>query len=921
MRNSHNLPVFMLSITLCGSTAWGATIRGTVVDPSGARVGRAEIRIASAHGSVIGQTVSADDGRFELSGFPSGMYVLRVEATGLQPKSVPVLVGEPDPQPIETRLDLVTSTTQVSVIAERGSASLVQESPQVVAAHDRADLLRRPLANIGQIMDASPGVTAQETTRGQVSLLMRGLTGYQTLLLVDGIRYNTSIFRSGPNQYLAWIDPSQAQGVEAVLGPSSSQHGSDSLGGTVNVTTPIPRYATGDSISLHGQAGLWGSSADMSAGGDLLLSLGTPRLSWTGGGNARKLNDLRGGGGTDSRNAFSRFLGMDDGAVTGLLGSRMQDTAFAQIGFQNKVAFHPSATHSLTLQHMYSDQRNVRSYRDQIGGVGRLQALTSPQRLNFGYARYEKIRAGFLDSLAGTFSINSQTDGYRRQDLRPVNPIIQDNSRVDAFGYAGQGQTHLGSRVAIVFGGDIYRESINSTRFTFNPVNGVTTQNRALYPNNSRYITSGLFLQGTAELIPHRLRGLVGIRWTRASFQTQGMDNRDASGASLGVTDSFQRFPFFSFNTSLTYQITKAWSISGLAGRGIRAPNATDLSSIGVTTLGFDVSASDALLAKALVGSDGGESAVSAGRPFRSLRAENLTSYELGVRYVGSKLYIRVQGFDSELQDPLVGRTLVFPVNGVPTSIGGYTVRALPQTQAQAQQGVVTVATPLTPRAVRSIANEGAIRYYGLESHFHFRVSRQWNVGSSYSYLAGRELFPNRPVRRLPPQRLNTSVRYSPSGKVWLEAISAFTGSQYRMNGGDYDDDRMGASRSRTTIADFFAGGYAGQYIAPGPDGRTATADDIFRPTGETLRQIQDRVLPLGAVVNGILVSSAATRVPLYLGSPKWWTVGLRGGYSLTETLSLDVAAMNLTDRNYRIHGSGTDAPGIDVSVSLRYVF
>jgi hemoglobin/transferrin/lactoferrin receptor protein len=921
MRFTHSLPTFVLSIILCGSTIWSATIRGTVVDPSGARISRAEIRVASAQGSVIGQTVSADDGRFELSGFPAGFYVVRVESTGLQPKSWPVLVGARDPQPIETRLDLVTSTTQVSVIAERGSASLVQESPQVVSVHDRSELLRRPLVNIGQILEDSPGLTAQETTRGQVSLLMRGLTGYQTLLLVDGIRYNTSIFRSGPNQYLAWIDPSQAQGVEAVLGPSSSQHGSDSLGGTVNVGTPIPRYSTDAVASFHGQAGLWGSSADMSAGSDLLLSLGTPRFSWVGGANARKLNDLRGGGGTDSRNAFQRFLGMSDDAVNGLLGSRMQDTGFAQTGFHNKVAVHPSATHSLTLQHMYSDQRNVRSYRDQIGGVGRLQALTSPQRLNFGYARYEKIRVGFLDSLAGTFSINSQTDGYRRQDLRPVNPIIQDNSRVDAYGYAGQGQTHLGSRVAVVFGGDMYRESIASTRFTFNPTSGVTTQNRALYPNNSRYITSGLFLQGTAELIPHRLRGLVGVRWTRASFRTQGADNRDASGASLGVTDSFQRFPFFSFNTSLTYQITKSFSLSGLIGRGIRAPNATDLSSIGVTTLGFDVSASDALAAKALVGSDGGESAVSTGRSFRALRAENLTNYELGVRYVGSRLYVRAQGFDSELKDPLVGRTLVLPVDGVPSSIGGYAVRALPQTPAQAQQGVVTVATPLTPRAVRSIANEGAIRYYGVESHFQFRVSRQWNVGSSYSYLAGRELAPNRPVRRLPPQRLNASVRYSPSGKVWLETVAAVSGSQYRMNGGDYDDDRMGASRNRSSIADFFAGGYAGQYISPGPDRRSGTADDLFAPTGETLRQIQDRVLPLGTIVNGVLVSSATTRVPLYLGSPKWWTVGLRGGYSLTETLSLDVAAMNLTDRNYRIHGSGTDAPGIDVSVSLRYVF
>ena len=53
----------------------------------------------------------------------------------------------------------------------------------------------------------SAGVFIQKSTHGAGSLFVRGLTGNQTLILIDGIRLNNSTFRYGPNQYLNTIDP------------------------------------------------------------------------------------------------------------------------------------------------------------------------------------------------------------------------------------------------------------------------------------------------------------------------------------------------------------------------------------------------------------------------------------------------------------------------------------------------------------------------------------------------------------------------------------------------------------------------------------------------------------------------------------------------------------------------------------------
>ena len=52
-------------------------------------------------------------------------------------------------------------------------------------------------------------------------------------------------------------------------------------------------------------------------------------------------------------------------------------------------------------------------------------------------------------------------------------------------------------------------------------------------------------------------------------------------------------------------------------------------------------------------------------------------------------------------------------------------------------------------------------------------------------------------------------------------------------------------------------------------------------------------------------------------GTPGWWTLNIRGGVKLFEYTRLTLGFENLLDRRYRPHGSGVNAPGFNVSVSL----
>jgi outer membrane receptor protein involved in Fe transport len=147
------------------------------------------------------------------------------------------------------------------------------------------------------------------------------------------------------------------------------------------------------------------------------------------------------------------------------------------------------------------------------------------------------------------------------------------------------------------------------------------------------------------------------------------------------------------------------------------------------------------------------------------------------------------------------------------------------------------------------------------------------------------------------------SLLHSSRRGFYGEIRAIFTGRQERLTGGDLDDERIGASRSRRDIAAFFASATAAPFISEG----------VFVPTGETLAQIQERVLP------GTLSETA--RVPLYNATAGWARVDVMGGFPVGERTTIQAGVMNLFDRSYRVHGSGVDGLGTNVLLRVRYTF
>ncbi|MCD8535441.1 MAG: Plug domain-containing protein, partial [Verrucomicrobia bacterium] len=122
----------------------------------------------------------------------------------------------------------------VVVTANRDSQWLI-DSMHSMAVIDQKELRDQGFRTLPNALSQTPGVSVQETTQGHGSPYIRGFTGRQNLLLVDGVRMNNSTYRSGPVQYWNTVDAFAMERMELVKSHGSVIYGSDALGGTMQV--------------------------------------------------------------------------------------------------------------------------------------------------------------------------------------------------------------------------------------------------------------------------------------------------------------------------------------------------------------------------------------------------------------------------------------------------------------------------------------------------------------------------------------------------------------------------------------------------------------------------------------------------------------------------------------------------------------
>jgi outer membrane receptor protein involved in Fe transport len=490
----------------------------------------------------------------------------------------------------------------------------VFRDPSEITIIDRQQLDERMPQDMFQALEREVGVLMQRTARGQASPFLRGLTGQQVLILVDGIRLNNSTFRAGANQYFNTIDPGQVERIEVLRGPQSTLWGSDAIGGAINVVTRSASPYEGD--YRGGSFTEYFSTADTGSYSRGNVEGWITNSGVFAGASYLNVNDLDRGGdlGRQPFTSYDQYAG--DVKYNYLLDN--------------------DAMITVALQHFEQDDlpRSDRFPPFVFGPPAGTPRPTffDPQQRDLAYIRLQGANPGaWVDSYMFTTSYARQKEGSR--EIRSATREDIGEFDVDTLGVSLVMTTDLESFGALAYGTDYYHDDVDAFKNRLNPVNGAITPDTAQFPDDSYYDRFGVFTNWNLELTD-RLTANTGVRYENIGVSSTPLISVDPPGpdpAVLVPTHISPSYQDWVGSVGLSYELTERWLLVGSISEGFRAPNLDDL--VATNTLvqqaGTDI-------------------------PSISLQPEHSINYEVGMKWDYRRWHSQLFVFWTDLEDNIL---------------------------------------------------------------------------------------------------------------------------------------------------------------------------------------------------------------------------------------------------------------------------
>jgi outer membrane cobalamin receptor len=247
---NYLLLVAASTVVLAQSTA---TLRGVVVDPSGAPLADVHLSLDNAQGGFHQTATSDASGTFPFTNLPLAAYRLIAERDGFAASVLGVSLRSNVPVEITVRLDVASERTSIEV--DSGAATLLDpQSSSTTAQINNLDIDRIP---------ATPGARGIEAALARFPGFAKNANGAihprgahnQMTFVIDGMPVSDQLNGAFANT----LDPAVAQTVELFTGNISAEY-FGKTGAVANITT---KSGFGTARRISGSTSVEAASFDL----------------------------------------------------------------------------------------------------------------------------------------------------------------------------------------------------------------------------------------------------------------------------------------------------------------------------------------------------------------------------------------------------------------------------------------------------------------------------------------------------------------------------------------------------------------------------------------------------------------------------------------------------------------------------------
>lgn len=717
------------------------------------------------------------------------------------------------PQYLAAQID----TLPVVLISANKWEQNQNEIPNKITRVSRQDIFFQNPQTTADLLGNNGSVYIQKSQLGGGSPMIRGVATNRILIVVDGVRMNNAIYRSGNLQNVISIDPLSLKNAEVIFGPGSLTYGSDAIGGVMDFhTLDAPTTGiSGKKTIIRGNAFLRGSTADQEKTAHADINIGFKKWALLGSATFSGFDDLKMGkhGGQDSylRPEYVERINNKDSIVVNSDPRRQVASGYDQLNLLQKIHFVPSDKLSLQYTFQYAGSTNAprydrlieyrnnrlryadwyygpqlwRSHNLQIFHRGS-NVLYDKLRLVAAYQHYEESRN---DRSLNSNSLRTQTEKVG---------VLTLNANADK--HIGKSELFYGLEAAL--------NNVNSYGQTRNINDGTITEIASRYPNGSHWNSYAVYGSYKWNFHP-QFTFAGGLRYSYTVVNST-FDSR------------FFKFPYdkaeindggLTGSAGLVFRPGNSWQINGNISTGFRVPNIDDLGKLFESTPG------------------------NLTVPNPALKSEYAWNFELGIaKRMPGKIQFELTGFYTLLDNAIVRRPFTF-------------------------HGQDSIEYDGTLSRVEALQNAAHATIWGIEAFGEAWIVPSISIFSTANYIDGKETDDTKDqqvaLRHAPPFFGSTGFRYK-RNKVRIEGSVQYNSEISNKN------------------------------LAP-----------------------SEQAKPL-------IYAKDADGKPY---SPAWYTINLKGSYTITDYLILGMGWENITNQRYRPYSSGIVAAGSNFIVSLRASF